>query len=103
MDRKLIMNLIRPSELFEAGMTTSTAAVPFHELEAITATSLQLHALLVHSTLRAPSQRSRFLTQTTRPVSSENFSGTEVPEVQARPKTTYFRKTPGIYHPILRS
>lgn len=37
------------------------------------------------------------------PKSPEGFEPAEIPAVEAEPKTSLFKKTPGIFHPILRS
>jgi hypothetical protein len=72
----------------------------FQELEQITLQSLQLHTILANSSQVSMNHRA---VSVTRPVQAGHFSGTEPPQIQAKPKITYFRKTPGIYHPILKA
>jgi hypothetical protein len=73
----------------------------FHELEHITLQSLQLHSILANSSSVSMSHSVKV--SVSKPVEAGNFSGTQIEQVQARPKLSYFRKTPGIYHPILKT
>lgn len=73
----------------------------FQDLEQITLQSLQLHSILANSSSVSMNHSTRV--SVTKPVESGHFSGTEIEQIQARPKLSYFRKTPGIFHPILKT